>query len=90
MKRWKPYASLLLALMMCLGLAACGGGGDVSMDEEISIEDLEGFWYPAEGIGETTSVLTCIYIDGAAGTWEEYDEYGELTGYYGDAYTDGM
>ena len=60
MKRWKPYASLLLALMMCLSLAACGGGGDVSderdvsMDEEISIEDLEGFWYPAEGIGETT------------------------------------
>ena len=60
MKRWKPYASLLLALMMCLSLAACGGGGDVSMDEEISIEDLEGFWYPAEGIGETTSVLTGI------------------------------
>ena len=95
MKRWKPYASLLLALMMCLSLAACGGGGDVSdegdvsMDGEISIEDLEGFWYPAEGIGETTSVLICIYIDGTAGTWEEYDEYGELTGYSGDAYTDG-
>lgn len=96
MKRWKPYASLLLALMMCLSLAACGGGGDVSdegdvsMDGEISIEDLEGFWYPAEGIGETTSVLICIYIDGTAGTWEEYDEYGELTGYSGDAYTDGI
>ena len=96
MKRWKPYASLLLALMMCLSLAACGGGGDVSderdvsMDEEISIEDLVGFWYTAEGIGETTSVLICIYIDGTAGTWEEYDEYGELTGYSGDAYTDGI
>lgn len=94
MKRWKSYASLLLALMMCLCLAACGGGEaaeeeEVYYDDEITIEDLEGFWYPVEGIGETTSVLTCIYIDGAAGTWEEYDEYGELTGCYGDAYTDG-
>lgn len=25
MKNWKKYASLLLALVMCLGLAACGG-----------------------------------------------------------------
>ena len=35
------------------------------------------------------SVLTCIYLDGAAETWEEYDEYGDPTGYTGGAYTDG-
>lgn len=25
MKRWKKYAALLLALIMCLSMAACGG-----------------------------------------------------------------
>ena len=98
MKNWKKYASLLLALMMCLSLAACGEKDskeediydeEVSYDGEISIEDLEGFWYPAEGIGSTTSVLMSIYIDGTAETWEEYDEYGDPTGYTGGAYTDG-
>ena len=72
---------LLLALVMCLSMAACG--------KKVSIEDLEGFWYPPEGIGTTMSVLTCIYIDGTAGTWEEYDQYGDPTGNTGNAYTDG-
>ena len=81
MKNLKKYTVLLLALVMCLGLSACGG--------KVSIEDLEGFWYPPEGIGSTTSVLTCIYIDGTSGTWEEYDQYGAPTEYNGYAYTDG-
>ena len=98
MKNWKKYAACLLALMMCLSMAACEGKDgneevnydeEVSYDGEISIEDLEGFWYPPEGIGSTSSVLTSIYIDGTAGTWEEYDQYGELTGYTGAASTDG-
>lgn len=93
MKRWKKYASLLLALIMCFSMAACGGKdgneGEVSNAGEIGIEDLEGFWYPVEGIGSTMSVLTCIYIDGTAGTWEEYDQYGDPTEYTGNAYTDG-
>ena len=84
MKNWKKYTGLLLALVMCLGLVACGGN-----DGEITLEDLEGFWYPASGIGSTTSVLTCIYIDAAAGTWLEYDQYGDPTEYTGAAYTDG-
>ena len=81
MKNLKKYMGLLLALVMCLSMSACGG--------KVSIEDLEGFWYPAEGIGSTMSVLTCIYIDGATETWEEYDQYGEPTEYTGSAYTDG-
>ena len=100
MKHWKQDISLLLALLMCLSLAACGEkedvhdedviyNEDVSYDGDISIEDLEGFWYPLEGLGSTMSVLTCIYLDGAAETWEEYDEYGDPTGYTGGAYTDG-
>ena len=40
MKNWKKYTSLLLALFMCFGIAACGG--------QISIKNLEGFWYPPE------------------------------------------
>ena len=43
MKNWKKHTSLLLALIMCLSMAACGG--------KVSIEDLEGFWYPLEGLG---------------------------------------
>lgn len=92
MKSLKKYMALLLALLMCLSMAACGEKDsyeEESYDGEISIEDLEGFWYPAEGIGSTMSVLTSIYVDGAAETWEEYDEYGDPTGYTGGAYTDG-
>ena len=80
-KNLKKYMGLLLALIMCLSMAACGG--------KVSIEDLEGFWYPVDGIGSTMSALTCIYIDGAAGTWEEYDQYGDPTECTGAAYTDG-
>lgn len=100
MKKWAKSISLLLALVMCLGLAACGGGDDeppesepvqetAGNDGEITLEDLEGFWYPATGIGTTTSVLTSIYVDSAAGTWQEYDQYGDPTEYTGAAYTDG-
>ena len=93
MKNWKKYASLLLALVLCLSMAACGEKDsydeEVSYDGAISIEDLEGFWYPAEGIGSTMSALTCIYIDGTAETWEEYDQYGDSTECTGNAYTDG-
>lgn len=105
MTNGKKYAALLLTLVMCLSLTACGEKGsydeEASYDEEvsydgvvsydgaISIEDLEGFWYPPEGLGSTMSVLTCIYIDGAAGIWEEYDQYGDPTEYTGAAYTDG-
>ena len=99
MGNWKKYASLLLALVLCLSMAGCGekdgnegevnNVGEVSNEGEISIEDLEGFWYPVEGIGSTTSALTCIYIDGTAETWEEYDQYGDSTEYTGGAYTDG-
>lgn len=100
MKNWGKYASLLLVPVLCLSIAACGktGGNDEDIiignetgyeEDVISIEDLEGFWYPVDGIGSTTSVLTSIYIDGTAGTWEEYDQYGDPTGNAGNAYTDG-
>lgn len=91
----------MLAAIMTLCLCACGGNAEENFQEndsveesdsddgEIGIEDLEGFWYPAEGIGSTTSVLVSVYINGTAETWEEYDQYGNLTEYSGDAYTDG-
>lgn len=44
MKNWKKFASLLLALVMCLSMAACGdngsNGGEVSNDGEITLDDL--------------------------------------------------
>lgn len=97
MKNLKKYMSLLLALVLCLGMVACGakdsdeeyGYEEDVYDGEISIEDLEGYWSPVEGIGATTSVLISIYIDGTAEIWEEYDQYGDPTGYTGDAYIDG-
>ena len=36
MKRWKKYAALLLALIMCLSMAACGGKGSMEDFEEVS------------------------------------------------------
>ncbi len=81
MKNLKKVMGLMLALVLCLSMSACG--------KKVSIEDLEGFWYPAEGIGSTMSVLICIYIDGTAGTWEEYDQYGDPTDCTGAVSTDG-
>ena len=93
MKNWKKYMSLLLALVMCLSMAACGdngsNGGEVSNDGEITLDDLVGYWSPVEGLGSTTSALICIYLDAANGIWEEYDQYGDRTGYTGAASTDG-
>ena len=99
MKRWRQYISLLLALTVCLSLAACADKGsddeefiydeEVIYDGDISIGDLEGFWYPVEGLGSTSSVLISIYLDGETETWEEYDQYGEPTDCFGGAYTDG-
>ena len=98
MKNWKKYMSLLLALVMCLSLTACGekagneeviNDGEVSNDGEITLDDLVGYWSPVEGLGSTTSALICIYLDAANGIWEEYDQYGDRTGYTGAASTDG-
>ncbi|MDY4219686.1 MAG: hypothetical protein SOY32_04615 [Candidatus Faecousia sp.] len=92
MKNCKKYASLLLALVLCLSMAACGGKAgneEVINDGKISMDDLVGYWSPVEGLGSTTSALTCIYLDAANGIWEEYDQYGDRTGYTGAASTDG-
>ena len=97
MKNWKQYAALLLALVLGMSLAACG---DKTPDEPdgytyeeddgiITLDDLVGYWSPVEGLGSTTSALICIYLDAANGIWEEYDQYGDRTGYTGAASTDG-
>lgn len=67
MKNWKKYMSLLLALIMCLSLMACGGDsgssdGDVApatieglvMDDSVEC-DYSGFW--GTWLGEDGSVL---------------------------------
>lgn len=96
-KVMKKLIAILAAVLM-LGLCGCESASDDKSTgeykgtrayEELTIEDLEGFWYPAEGIGSTVSVLTSVYIDGDFGTWEEYDQYGNPTDVSGQAYTDG-
>ncbi|MDD6005583.1 MAG: hypothetical protein PUC68_07935, partial [Firmicutes bacterium] len=95
MQRFKKYLGLFLALMMCLTLSACGSDEDsyddvVVDDETIDMHDLAGYWSPYEGLGNTNSVLTSIYLNGTDETWEEYDIYGMQTGSSGEAYTDGI
>ena len=51
MKNWKKYLILMLALVMCLTLAACGGAGDNGDGEPASIP--ESF----EGMVQDTSLL---------------------------------
>ena len=69
MQRFKKYLGLFLALMMCLTLSACGSDEDsyddvVVDDETIDMHDLDGYWSPYEGLGNTNSVLTSIYLNG--------------------------
>ena len=49
MKNWKKYAGLLLALVMCLSLAACGGDeeGAPATIEGIVIDDSVEYDYSA-------------------------------------------
>lgn len=69
MKRWKKYAGLLLALVLCLSLTACGGSDDAAGDDWRNSGEVVG-----RGIitrdGEDTDVLLCIH---AADTEFYYD-----------------
>ena len=66
MKNWKKYASLLLALVMCLSLAACGdsNGPDVGGTDWRTT----GIWRSDGTItrdGEDTVVLVCVHASDA-------------------------
>lgn len=69
MKRWKKYAGLLLALVLCLSLTACKGSDDAAGDDWRNSGEVVG-----RGIitrdGEDTDVLLCIH---AADTEFYYD-----------------
>ena len=69
MKRWKKYAGLLLALVLCLSLTACKGSDDAAGDDWRNSGEVVG-----RGIitrdGEDTDVLLCIH---AADTDFYYD-----------------
>ena len=60
MKRWKKYAGLLLALVLCLSLTACRGSDDAAGDDWRNSGEVVG-----RGIitrdGEDTDVLLCIH-----------------------------
>lgn len=69
MKNWKKYLTLMLALIICLVMAACGG------DQNAAPDDVVGDDWRVSGIvrdygnitrsGEDTDVLVCINADSA-------------------------
>lgn len=71
MKRWKTYAGLLLALVLCLSLAACGGGNSDNDDDIIDgVEDT------APDTIENLVIDTSVEFDYSAymGTWLGEDD----------------
>lgn len=81
MKHGKKYISLLLALLLCLALAACGSaeepaapqddpneglGGDLSEDAFNDFSEFEGIW-----LGEANNDYDSMEID-AEGNWTVY------------------
>ena len=69
MKNWKKYLTLMLSLIICLVMAACGG------DQNETPDDVVGDDWRVSGIvrdygnitrsGEDTDVLVCINADSA-------------------------
>ena len=67
MKNWKKYAALLLALVMCLSLAACSGGAPDKLDTIVIDDSIEYDYSAFSGtwLGEKDTVLVF---------WEEDQE----------------
>lgn len=68
MKKWKKYMGLLLALVLCLSMAACGGDDDTAPAtiEGIVIDDSVEYDYsvfPGTWLGEDNSVLAVEKYD---------------------------
>ena len=86
MKRWKKYAGLLLALVLCLSLTACGDGksnapatiDNISLDNTIdyNLEDTYdeylGYWY-LEYNG-----YICVSENDGTYFYELYDAYNDM------------
>ena len=88
MKNWKKYAGLLLALVMCLSLAACGG------DEEGAPATIEGLVIDDPVEYDYSAFLgTWVGTDGTTLTVEKDSGEGApfaLLDRYGDPYTGGV
>ena len=66
MKRWKKNRGLLLALVLCLSLTACGGSNEPDVEPDVGGTDWRttGIWRSDGTItrdGEDTNVLVCIH-----------------------------
>ena len=65
MKRWKKNRGLLLALVLCLSLTACGGSNEPDVEPDVGGTDWRttGIWRSDGTItrdGEDTDVLVCV------------------------------
>ena len=79
MKNWKKYTSFLLALVMCLSLAACGvsNGPDVEPDVGGTDWRTTGIWRSDGTItrgGEDTDVLVCVHKADATFYYDTEDQ----------------
>ena len=82
MKNWKKYASILLSLVLCLSLTACGGSEDEGRGDLIP-DDVSGADWRTTGIcidagtitrdGEDTDVLVCVHESDAAFYYDTFD-----------------
>lgn len=83
MKNWKKYASLLLSLVLCMSLTACGDGEDEGRGDLIP-DDICGDDWRTTGIwcadgtitrdGEDTDVLVCVHESDAAFYYDTEDQ----------------
>ena len=76
---WKKYTSLLLAVVFCLGLTACGvsGGSDVEPDVGGTDWRTTGIWRDDGTItrdGEDTDVLVCVHKADATFYYDTEDQ----------------
>lgn len=86
MKFFKSRLTLaaLLALLLCLSLAACGGGEEETPDGSgetaygSDLASLEGWWYMPADYSDGIHIMEIFYLDAADESYAAYNEFGNV------------
>ena len=73
MKQFRKSTPLLLALVLCLSLTACGDSGDVAGGDWRTTGVVQGSGTITRG-GEDTFVLVCVHAEDAAFYYDEQEQ----------------
>lgn len=82
MKRWKKYTSPLMALVLCVGLTACGGGNS-NNDNDLDNSGVGNDWRVTGVVcdsgtitrdGEDTAVLVCVHASNATFYYDKKEQ----------------